>query len=143
MSDPKPDPKTHDYHNWREYRRYLALTLVEQGMTQKSVAEMLDVTQAAVSQWVKRAREDGMEALRAQPYPERARKLAQEHIERLRALLEEGARAHGFDTNRWTTQRVAELIEERFGVRYHPAHLSRLLRQWGFELQHQLEWQPG
>lgn len=119
------------YTDWREYRRQLAWELVQKGLSQKSVAEMLDVTQAAVSQWVKRAREQGREALNAQPYPERARKLAGEHIDKLRALLAEGAAQHGRG-ERWTTDRVVELIEDHFEISYHPAHVSRLLRQWGF-----------
>lgn len=122
------------YKDWREYRRQLAWSLVERGMSQKSVAEILDVTQAAVSQWVKKAREGGSSALAKKPYPERAKKLAQEHIERLLHMLEQGAQAHGFG-ERWTLTHIASFIEEMFGVQYHPAHVSRLLRQWGFELQ--------
>ncbi|MEM1347478.1 MAG: helix-turn-helix domain-containing protein [Myxococcota bacterium] len=121
------------YSDWREYRRYLAWAMVQQGMTQKAVAELLDVTQAAVSQWVKRAREGGKEALAAKPYPERARKLAEEHIDNLKRMLAEGAAFHGLG-EKWTMERVAQLIEETFGVRYHPAHVSRLLKQWGLVL---------
>lgn len=119
------------YSNWREYRRHLAWDMVQRGMAQKTVAELLDVTQAAVSQWVKRAREEGRAALEAKPSPERARKLAEEHIEKLRVWLAEGADEHGFG-ERWTTSTVAEFIEHRFGVEYHPAHVSRMLKQWGF-----------
>ena len=122
------------FKDWREYRRHLAFTLVQQGMTQKAVAEMLDVTQAAVSQWVKRAREGGREALASQPYPSRARKLAEEHMEKLIKMLSEGAAAHGFGEE-WTLQRMAEFIEKHFGVRYHPSHVSRLLHQYGFDWQ--------
>lgn len=120
------------YNDWREYRRKLAYELVHQkGMTQKAVAELLDVTQAAVSQWLKRAQEGGQAALAAKPYPARARKLAEEQLERLRNMLDEGAEAHGFG-ERWTTETVSQFIAERFEVEYHPAHVSRLLRQWGF-----------
>ena len=31
--------------------------------------------------------------------------------------------------------RVAAVIQRRFGVRYHPAHISRLLRQEGLSVQ--------
>lgn len=119
------------YASWREYRRQLAWEMVQKGLEQKTVAELLDVTQAAVSQWVKRAREEGRAALASKPYPERARKLAEEHVESLMRMLQEGAEAHGFG-ERWTTESVAEMIAARFGVEYHPAHVSRMLRQWGF-----------
>jgi transposase len=44
----------------------------------------------------------------------------------LRELLR-GAQAHGYGTDLWTTQRIAEVIQQTFGVRYHRAHVSRLL----------------
>ncbi len=130
-SDTTEQDSPEGYANWREYRRKLAWDMVQKGMAQKTVAELLDVTQAAVSQWVKRAREEGLAALEAKPTPERARKLAQEHIDNLRRLLAEGAEAHGFG-ERWTTANISELIAEHFGVDYHPAHVSRMLKQWGF-----------
>lgn len=125
------EDRENTYKDWREYRRQLAWDMVQKGMTQKRVAELLDVTQAAVSQWVKRAKEGGAEALQAKPYPERARKLASEQLEKLMRMLAEGAEAHGFG-ERWTTENISQFIEETFEVQYHPAHLSRLLRQWGF-----------
>ncbi|QRM33487.1 winged helix-turn-helix domain-containing protein [Microvirga sp. VF16] len=36
-------------------------------------------------------------------------------------LLDRGALAAGFATERWTLQRIAALIEREFGVHYHPA----------------------
>jgi transposase len=130
-TDSAPDELESGYSNWREYRRNLAWDMVQKGVAQKTVAELLDVTQAAVSQWVKRAREEGRAALEAKPSPERARKLAHEHIDNLRRLLTEGAEAHGFG-ERWTTANISELITDHFGVDYHPAHVSRMLKQWGF-----------
>ena len=43
--------------------------------------------------------------------------------------------AAGYDTEQWTCPRVAELIETRFGVQYHAAHVSRLLRSLGWSWQ--------
>jgi transposase len=48
--------------------------------------------------------------------------------------LAQGAPAFGFRGDIWTAARVAQLIKEQFGVQYHPAHVSRLLRQ--------LQWTP-
>jgi transposase len=35
----------------------------------------------------------------------------------------------------WTSQRVATVIQREFGVGYHRAHVSRLLRQLGWSVQ--------
>src|SRR3954447_26005334 len=48
---------------------------------------------------------------------------------------EKGAVAHGFRGEVWTWQRVAQVIKREFGVLYHPAHVSRILKRLGFSLQ--------
>lgn len=45
----------------------------------------------------------------------------------LPGLLLRGAREHGWSTDLWTTQGVADLFETEFGVRYHRNHVWRLL----------------
>ena len=44
-------------------------------------------------------------------------------------LLARGAEAHGFRGEVWTCERVAIVIRREFGVSYHPAHVSRLLKR--------------
>jgi transposase len=48
--------------------------------------------------------------------------------ERLRQLLLRGARAAGHTTELWTLKRIAMLIDRRFGVRYSPVGVWKLLR---------------
>jgi transposase len=50
-------------------------------------------------------------------------------------LLERGAEAHGFRGEVWTCERVAIVIRKEFGVSYHPAHVSRVVRALGLSLQ--------
>ena len=50
-------------------------------------------------------------------------------------LLERGAEAHGFRGDVWTCERVATVIRREFGVSYHPAHVSRVVRALGLSLQ--------
>ena len=93
------------------------------------------VTPGAVSQWLKRAREGGAQALVHRMPPGRVSRLNAEQKAELVRLLEQGAEAHGFLGDVWTTKRVASLIKQAFGVRYHPAHMSRLLRELGWSVQ--------
>ncbi len=85
------------------------------------------MSKGAVSQWLKRAREEGVEALRRHPAPGPQRKLSAAQLQ-LPGLLAQGAEAFGFRGQVWTTRRVAEVIKRQFGVSYHPAHCSRILR---------------
>jgi transposase len=124
--------------SWREWRRRRAWELHQQGWTQQHIAQALAVSQGAVSQWVQRATAQGPEALRAHPAPGAPPLLTTDQHALLVALLLEGAEAHGFRGDVWTSQRVAHLIHEQFGVRYHPGHVRRLLGQLGWSVQRPL-----
>jgi transposase len=124
MSTTTPGPP----RDWREGRRLRAWELHQHGWSGKQIAAALGVTQGAVSQWLKRARDGGVEALYRHPPPGPAPRLTPEQRTELIALLAQGAEAHGFLGQVWTTKRVAALIQASFRVRYHPAHVSRLLR---------------
>jgi len=113
--------------DWREGRRRRAWELKEAGWKQQDIAAALGVTAGAVSQWLKRARERGVEGLRRHPAPGRQPRLTPQQVAQLPALLAPGAEAYGFRGQVWTCQRVAEVIRRTFGVTYHPAHVSRLL----------------
>src|SRR5215831_14049159 len=113
--------------DWLEGRRRRAWDLKQQGWKQQDIAAALGVTPGAVSQWLKRAREGGVEALRRHPAPGPTPKLTAAQLAQLPELLERGAEAYGFRGQVWTCQRVVEVIRRTFGITYHPAHVSRLL----------------
>jgi transposase len=130
MSEPERRPS-----DWREWRRLRAAELHEEGWTGQEIAVALGVSGGAVSQWLKRLREGGQEALRANPPPGPTPRLTGEQREHLPALLAWGAEAYGFRGDIWTTKRIAAVIEREYGVRYHPDHVGRLLRAAGWSVQ--------
>jgi transposase len=119
----------------REWRRMRAWELHTEGWSGKDIATALKVSAGAVSGWLKRARVSGVEALRRHPAPGPTPKLTAEQRACLPDLLAKGAEAYGFVGDVWTTKRVAAVIKRLVGVSYHPAHVSRLLRQEGLSLQ--------
>jgi transposase len=114
--------------NWREGRRLRAYELKQQGWKQTEIADALGVTEGAVSQWMKRARKQGVEGVRHKPPPGATPRLSEDERAKLPELLAQGAQAHGFRGSVWTCERVAIVIRKEFGVVYHPAHVSRLLK---------------
>jgi transposase len=130
MSNKSTPPK-----DWREGRRMRAWELHEQGWKQKDIAAALGVSEGAVSQWFKKARTQGTQALRHQPPPGAQPKLSPQQRAQLPTLLAKGAEAFGFRGQVWTTERVAQMIKQQFGVSYHPAHCSRLLRRLNYSQQ--------
>jgi transposase len=92
-----------------------------------------------VSQWLKRGREGGEEALRTRPSPARPPRLSAEQRAQIPGLLARGAEAYGFGGDVWTADRIVEVLWHTFGVRYHRDHVSRLLRQLGWSRQQPIE----
>jgi transposase len=64
--------------------------------------------------------------------------LSLEQRTQLLLLLAKGAEAYGYRGDVWTARRVAQLIADTFGVRYHRDHVSRILRQLGWSRQQPL-----
>ena len=125
--------------DWLEGRRERAWELKQQGWKQKDIATALGVTKGAVSQWMRRAREGGVEALRRHPAKGPTPKLTREQMEQMPGLIAPGAEAYGYRGQVWTTKRVAEIIWRIFDVSYHPAHVSRLLRSVHLSVQQPIE----
>ena len=122
--------------DWREGRRLRAFERKQEGWSQQDIARALGVGKSAVSQWMKRAREGGgKEDLRKRSSPGAPARLSADQRDRLPGLLKKGAVAHGFRGEVWTCKRVAQLIKREFGIVYHPAHVSRILKRLGFSLQ--------
>ena len=121
--------------DWREARRLQAWDLKQKGWKQKDIAEALGVTPGAVSQWHKRGKEVGREALRSRPGGGPKPRLNPEQLIELRKHLAEGAEAFGFRGEVWTKPRVARLIKRKFGVSYHPSYVGRSLKQLGWSRQ--------
>ena len=99
----------------------------------------MGVSEGAVSHWIKRGREGGVEALKAHPPKGVRPRLTAEQKAQIPQLLAKGAEAYGFRGDVWTASRVAVVIERTFGVKYHRDHVSRLLRQRGWSRQKPVE----
>jgi transposase len=112
----------------REWRRFRALHLNRRGWYQRDIAEALDVSEEAVCRWLARARDGGPEALRARSAPGQRPRLSPAQRQLIPELLWHGPEAYGFRGQVWTCARIARVIEEEFGVRYHKDHVGRLLR---------------
>jgi transposase len=116
--------------DWRERRRLRAWALHRQGWSQSAIAREVGVSQSAVSRWFRGVREAGStEALRRRPAPGKQARLTDEQFAQLPLLLARGTEAYGYPGSRWTTRRVAAVIEQAFGVTYSPSHVSRLLQK--------------
>lgn len=118
-----------------EIRRRTAVALYQQGLSVREVAERVGCAPASVSRWNQSHQRAGTEGLKSKPQSGSKPRLSDEQLDQLRRYLEQGARAHGWKTELWTLSRIAKLLEDKFGVRYHISHVHRILHKLGFSAQ--------
>ena len=104
-------------------------------MTQAAISRELQVSRQSVSRWYQQWQEGGASALEGAGRAGRKPRLDGKQQRRLAAALRQGARGHGFDSDRWTLDRVTALIERFTGVRYHRGHVWRILQRMGWTLE--------
>src|SRR5262245_51434462 len=118
-----------------EKRRRRAVQLLESGQDLSSVARQVGAALSSVCRWRQAYRRNGPRGLVPKPTPGRPPRLALAEKRRLVKLLTRGALHAGYRTDLWTLPRVTELIHQEFGVRYHSAHVWKVLTALGWSCQ--------
>jgi transposase len=118
-----------------ELRREIAGRLLMQGRKLREVAEACDVDISSVKRWKSAVRRGGLSALASEGSPGRQARLSGTQEAILTDILASGPVVAGYCNDLWTCGRVAEIIESRFGVRYHLGHVWKILRRLGFSCQ--------
>lgn len=118
-----------------EARRLRAAKLLKQGVHEAEVARRVGVHRQSVNRWARQLTESGMAGLKKAGRAGRKPHLAPEDLRRIEEGLKRGPEALGYDTSLWTARRVRELIERECGVKYHPGHVWRILRDLGWSCQ--------
>src|SRR5258708_20116577 len=112
----------------REGRRRRAGERKQAGWKQTQSAAAVGVTSGAVSQWLTRARVDGVEeGLRAPPASGRPSQLTPDQRAQLPAVLDRGAAADGLRGQGWRCQRGGAVIRPAFGAPPYPSPPRPLL----------------
>jgi transposase len=96
---------------------------------------MLACAASSVMRWRNARARGGQKALRVRFSPGRPPRLTTAQKRRLVKILLKGAAGNGYRTDLWTLQRITDVIDNRFGVRYHRSHVARLLHGLGWSCQ--------
>jgi transposase len=118
-----------------EERRRKIIAFLKRNLSLHEIARRIGCHASSVLRWRNAFWSKGPEGLKAKPASGRPPKLSSQQKQRLVRLLAQGAVAHGYRTELWTTQRIADLIAQRLGVRYHRNHVGKLLHQVGWSHQ--------
>lgn len=121
--------------NLDEWRRGKAVLGYIEGRRVVALAAELDVTRGSINRWLQWYEAMGIDGLVTATPPGAVPKLNADQRRELSALVEAGPVAAGYASGVWTGPMVGDLIERRFGVRYHKHNVPRLLHELGFSLQ--------
>ena len=114
-----------------ESRRLLAAQDLQGGLTQSQVARKFGVSRTTASRWCRALDGKGVDGLRKRRAPGRPSRLSAEQLTVAAAIFREGPRTAGFEADAWTTARFADAIFNRFGIRYDPDHVGRIMHRLG------------
>lgn len=87
------------------------------------------------SYWAKRVEREGRASLKQAGRAGRKPRLSVAELRRIEQELKRGPEALGYETSLWTAPRVAELIQRKCGIHYHPGHVWKILSQMGWSCQ--------
>ena len=114
-----------------ETRRLAAAKDLLNGASQSQVARRYGVSRTTASRWHRSIVVKGVDGMRKRRATGRPSRLTADQVDTIRRMYFEGALAHGFSRDRWTTGKLAEAIERKFGIRYDQDHVGRLMHKFG------------
>lgn len=100
-----------------------------------SISQLLHIHRVTVNSWIHAWNTYGDDGLLEGYRCGRPANLTHYHKELLYDVVESGPVAYGLLSGVWTSPIIAGVIEEEFGVAYHPGHVRKLLKELGFSLQ--------
>jgi len=118
-----------------EQRRLRAARLFTAGVSQAEVARRLGVSASSANRWHQSWKRQGEGGLVRRGPPGAQSRLSPAQLGQLEQMLLAGPIAVGYASDLWTLPRIAKLIQQRFGVKYHPGHIWHLMRRLGWSCQ--------
>mgnify|MGYP006266681631 CR=1 FL=1 len=117
---------------WQQLKQ-VAVTHFAAGERPAAVARALNIAHETARRWYQHWR------VAQAPLPQRPRgpvpRLGPAQLAHLQRELQRGPRAHGYATELWTLERIADLIHRLFGVRHHPSRVYQLLHALNWSCQ--------
>ena len=108
-----------------------AASLLAKGLSQSEVARQVGAHRQSVSRWAAELHATGLTGLKKAGRAGRKPRLSAAQINQIERGLKRGPQALGYATSLWTANRVVHLIEQEWGVSYHPGHAWKILRRLG------------
>ena len=115
--------------------RMYAVANALEGMTRAEAARLAGLERQALRDAVVRYNAEGLAGLQDRPRPGPKPRLGEAEQAALAALILAGPDVEAAGLSAWTLPELCREIEARWGKRFHPASLSRVVRKLGFSRQ--------
>lgn len=106
-----------------------------EGLPRAEAARLAGMERQALRDAVLRYNAEGLSGLRDRPRPGRPPRLGEAHREELHKLVLDGPDVEKTGLSAWTLGELCREVEERWGVRYHEGHMSKVVRALGLSRQ--------
>jgi transposase len=115
--------------------RMFAIANALEGMGRAEAARLAGMERQALRDAVVRYNAEGLAGLRNRPHPGRRPRLDDNQRAALRRLVLDGPEVEGTGLSAWILPDLCREVERLWGVRYHPGHMSKLVRGLGLSRQ--------
>ncbi len=123
-----------DFKGLKE-RRIKAGKMFAAGKKQADIARALKVSTPSVARWHSAWKKGGLDSLKGAGRAGRKSKITKQQLVAIDKALKKGPKENGFHTDLWTLPRIAKIIEQITGIKYHPGHVWKILPLLGWTLQ--------
>jgi transposase len=111
--------------------RLQAGELILRGFDNDEIIDILDVSLSSLKRWRPKVESEGLHALARKSGSGRSADLTPNQLVELKTIIEQGAVAAGYLTDRWTSRIVADLIRNKWGVDYCHSNVRKILCNLG------------
>lgn len=118
----------------RTVRHVRAWQLKEKGLSQQEIASVLGVHQTTISRWLQSPCTSTIQVTDPHKHAGRKPKLTVQQQNRLRKILDKGAKQYGFWGDFWTRARIRTVIQREFDVDYAENYIGYVLTKIGWHL---------
>ena len=119
----------------RLIKRIHVLLYLADGKSVAQVAEILQLSQQTIYNYIKALVLKGLDSLVYKRPPGRPPRLTKTQRKALSQLIDDGPEAGGYDRGCWDTVLIQDLILTHFGVEYQPRYVAQLLKTMGYSYQ--------
>lgn len=113
-------------------RKIDILTLIVNGKTINEVSETFNISRKAVSTWIRKIRENGIEGIKDKP----GRGIKQTLTEELKSSIKEdissGPNSFGYDISKWDGKLVSDHLKIKYNIDLKVRRCQYLLKELGF-----------